>query len=85
MRRVSALLLLLVPFVLPPRALAQARLTGADLQGTIRDESGAVVPGATVRATDLATNVSRTAVSDGKGSYYVGALPPGTYRITVSL
>jgi hypothetical protein len=85
MRRTSALLLLLVPFVLPPRAVAQARLTGADLQGTIRDESGAVVPGATVRATDVATNISRTALSDAKGAYYIGALSPGTYRITVSL
>ncbi len=85
MRRIAALSLLLIPFVLPPGALAQARLTGADLQGTIKDESGAVVPGATVRATNLATNVSRTAVSDGKGTYYIGALPPGTYRITVNL
>ena len=85
MRRIAALPLLLVPFVLPPGALAQARLTGADLQGTIKDESGAVVPGATVRATNLATNISRTVVSDGRGTYYIGALPPGTYRITVNL
>ena len=73
MRRMAALSLLLIPFVLPPGALAQARLTGADLQGTIKDESGAVVPGATVRATNLATNVSRSAVSDGVVSEFVSA------------
>jgi hypothetical protein len=82
--RITALLLLLIPFALPPRALAQARLTGADLQGTIKDESGAPVPSATVTATNVATNVARVVLSDGKGYYFIGALPPGTYRITLS-
>jgi hypothetical protein len=83
--RIAALLLLLIPFVLPPGALAQARLTGADLQGTIKDESGARIPGATVAAANLATNIARSVVSDDKGNYYIGALPPGTYRVTVTL
>jgi len=78
----AALALLLV---LPPSAFTQARLTGADLEGTVLDESGGVVPGASVTVRNADTNVTRTASTDGKGRYTVAALPPGTYRISVAL
>jgi hypothetical protein len=66
-------------------AFGQSRLTGADLDGAVVDESGAAVPGANVSVRSLDTNVTRTAASDGKGRHTVAALPPGRYRISVSL
>ena len=85
MRSRIGTLLLVVSLVLPAAALAQARLTGADLAGGVSDESGAVLGGAKVTVTNVATNVTRTGVSDSSGRYYVAALPPGTYRIRVEL
>src|SRR6185295_12367556 len=68
-----------------PTARAQSRLTSADLRGTVRDQSAATVPGATVTATAVDTNTSRSAVSDPSGRYFIGALPPGAYRITAEM
>jgi hypothetical protein len=77
--RLAALLaLLLVPGTLS----AQARLTGADLQGTVTDATGGVLPGATVTVANLETGLVRTAVADERGRYRVPALPPGTYRVS---
>ena len=76
-------LLVLLGFTTGVRA--QARLTGADLEGTVVDDSGAVVPGASVSVTNADTNLTRTALTDGRGRYVVAALPPGRYRISVAL
>jgi hypothetical protein len=58
----------------------------ATLAGTLRDTSGAVLPGATIEA---ASNVliegARTAVTDATGQYRILALPPGRYRVTFTL
>lgn len=78
-------LLVLALLGLPGPARSQARLTGADLEGTVRDESGAVLPGASVAVTNLDTNLSRQSTTDAKGHYRVAALPPGRYRIAVEL
>jgi Carboxypeptidase regulatory-like domain/TonB-dependent Receptor Plug Domain len=81
------LLLLVQLFILamPIGLFAQGRLTAADVQGSIQDQSGAVLPGVTVTATNGATNQSRTAVSDKAGRYYIGALQPGVYSISAEL
>src|SRR5262245_13987609 len=62
-----------------------AQVGAAALTGTVRDESGAAVPGATVTATSLATRQSRTAVSDADGGYAIPNLAPGTYQIRVEM
>jgi len=87
MSRAGSCFALAVVFLLAlaPNGLAQARLTGADLEGTVRDESGAVLPGATVTAANVATNLTRIATTDGHGRFVVPALPPGRYRVTVEL
>jgi hypothetical protein len=60
--------------------------TAQSLAGTVRDASGAVLPGVTIEASSpaLITKV-RTGVTDETGQYRIPDLPPGTYRVTFSL
>src|ERR1700755_2303066 len=75
-----AFLLLLAP------ALAFAQAGGASFAGTVKDASGAVLPGVTVEASSPAlTEKNRTAVSDVSGQYRIIDLPPGTYTLTATL
>ena len=62
-----------------------AQAPQADLRGTVVDESGAVVPGATVTAVHLATGTSRSTTTTETGTYRMPALPVGNYRVTVEL
>lgn len=64
-------------------ASAQRRVTTADLTGVVFDQTRAVLPGATLTVTNVATNLERTAGTDVTGRFSVPALPPGTYRVTV--
>ena len=64
---------------------AQSRATTADVTGTVRDTSGAMVPGADVSVVDADTNLERTTVSGLDGRFEVPALVPGRYRMRVSL
>ena len=64
-------------------ALGQAQANAADLQGTVKDSTGAVVPNATVTARNPGTNVSRTATTNDEGYYRIINVPPGDYEITV--
>lgn len=64
-------------------AMSQAQSNAADLQGTVRDPKGAVVPGATVTARNTATNGSRDATTNDDGFYKIVSLSPGEYEVTV--
>jgi hypothetical protein len=75
---IGAVVLLLTSGV----ALAQAT---AELNGRVTDESGAVLPGVTVTATQIDTGFTRTVVTDGTGTYVMPSLPTGPYRLEVSL
>ena len=79
--RVFALGVLIVVFT-SAAALAQGT---ADLSGRVTDESGAVLPGVTVTATQTDTGFTRTVVTDETGSYVMPNLPTGPYRLEVSL
>src|ERR1041384_7980528 len=61
-----------------------AQSTTATLQGTVIDQTGAVVPNAEIKITNTATNLIRTTKTDSTGSYLVPALPIGTYNIEVT-
>ena len=67
----------------PSDAGAQA-VTGT-LLGNITDTSGAAVPGATVTATEVQTNVVRTAVSNENGYYIFSSLQNGTFEVSAEL
>ena len=57
----------------------------AQLSGTVRDQSGAVLPGVEVTATQTATGLTRSVVSNETGSYTMPNLPVGPYRLEASL
>jgi hypothetical protein len=59
---------------------AQATATG-NIIGAVTDATGAALPGATVTATNTATNAQRTTTSGTGGSYRFDLLPAGTYNI----
>src|SRR5581483_6737011 len=56
----------------------------ATLQGTVTDQSGAVIPGADVTVTDPATGLTRTEKSNEAGLYVFSLLPAGTYQLSVA-
>ncbi|HST53346.1 MAG TPA: TonB-dependent receptor [Pyrinomonadaceae bacterium] len=64
-------------------AFAQADATSANLSGSVKDQTGAVVPGATVTARNADKNITRTATSNDQGLYQLTNLPPGTYEVSV--
>ena len=57
----------------------------AELNGRVTDESGAVLPGVTVTATQTDTGFSRVVVTDDTGAYLMPSLPTGPYRLEVAL
>src|ERR671911_545704 len=77
----KALVTAAVVWLLPSIVSAQGTLTG-----TVRDASGAVLPGVTVEASSEALiEKSRSAVTDGNGQYRIVDLRAGTYALTFSL
>src|SRR5688572_10443015 len=65
-------------------AVAWAQAT-AQMSGRITDESGAVLPGVTVTATQTDTGFTRTTVTDETGAYVMPNLPTGPYRLEATL
>jgi hypothetical protein len=63
--------------------LAQ-RITG-DISGTVLDSTGAAVKDAKVTATNVATGETRSAVSSDAGFYRILELPPGNYKVDISV
>ena len=57
--------------------------TGA-ISGTVKDVSGAVIAGATVRAKSVTTGAERTAQTGSVGQYSISGLTPGNYQVTVT-
>src|SRR5437762_11366375 len=57
----------------------------AQVSGTVRDQTGAVLPGVEVTATQTDTGLKRTAVTDETGSYVLPNLPVGPYRLEGAL
>ena len=75
----------LVALVLLVSASAYAQVTTATLVGLVRDNSGAVIPGASVIATHEGTGVAREGVSDANGGFVLAALPNGPYTLRIEL
>ena len=65
-------------------ATAFAQVESGQIAGTVTDESGAVIPGATITVKNLASNAQRSAQSSQTGGYVVVGLEPGTYQVSVT-
>lgn len=64
--------------------LSWSQTTTASIVGTITDPTQAVIPNATVTATNASTGVSNTTTTDSSGHYAFLSLPVGTYSLTVA-
>lgn len=64
-------------------APVHAQKTTGSILGTVTDPSGGAVSGANVTARNAATNLYRSAATDGSGFYRLELLPTGTYTLTV--
>ena len=83
MKRLFFLLSILSICALTPvNAWAQAT---AQISGAVRDQSGAVLPGVEVTATQTGTGIKRSAVTNETGSYVLPNLPIGPYKIEAAL
>src|SRR4051794_19000143 len=57
----------------------------AQISGTVRDQSGAVLPGVEITATQTNTNISRSTVTNETGSYILSNVTVGPYRFEAGL
>jgi hypothetical protein len=69
-----------IPVLLLALALTASAQTLGTLKGTLTDETGSLIPGATVTVTGSG-NVKKNTGTDANGVYSVAGLPPGTYTI----
>jgi Carboxypeptidase regulatory-like domain/TonB-dependent Receptor Plug Domain len=80
--RVLSYVLLAVLLATPFGLHAQA-ISGT-ITGTVTDQTGAAVPGATITVINTGTNATATAKSDGQGNFTLAVLPVGTYEVHVT-
>jgi Carboxypeptidase regulatory-like domain/TonB dependent receptor/TonB-dependent Receptor Plug Domain len=85
MRRVFSPFVLLIPLALASAPSALAQKISGDITGTVTDENGAVVPGATITATCSNTGLVRSTLSTESGSYRVADLPVCTYKVSIAM
>ncbi len=82
-RRIAlALALLLLISLTPSDSMAQS--TFGSIVGTVKDSSGALVPGASVRLINSGTAAEKTVTTDQHGDYSFLNLNPGKYQITIT-
>ena len=57
----------------------------AQISGTVKDQSGAVLPGVEITATQTETGITRTTLTNETGSYALSNLALGPYRLEAAL
>jgi hypothetical protein len=75
--------LLLAALLLPSVLFAQT--SNATLGGTVRDSSGALIPGVTITATNTQTGIVNTVLTNETGAYQFASLQTGTYKVSAEL
>src|SRR6266550_8232001 len=74
-----------VVFLVMSASLAVAQITSATISGTIKDETGGVLPGVDVAVSNLDTGLTRSVVTDSNGYFTVSGLAPGRYEARATL
>ncbi|HKB14118.1 MAG TPA: carboxypeptidase regulatory-like domain-containing protein [Vicinamibacterales bacterium] len=85
MHRTVQCSLVLLALIVTSASSASAQITAATISGTIKDDTGGVLPGADIVARNLETGISRSTVSNGDGAFTLPGLPPGKYEVRTSL
>src|ERR1700761_4112824 len=82
-RRIAMRLLAFALALLTSALPSHGQYTTGTVRGTVSDPSGAVIPGAEIKAKNLETNQVHTTTTTSAGTYSVNALQPGMYEVTV--
>ena len=83
--RLSAAVLILIAGLVVATKPVLAQQTTGEVVGSVKDESGGVLPGVTVSIKGPTIVGTRSAVTNETGFYRFPALPPGTYTLTFAL
>jgi hypothetical protein len=82
--RIFALITFVLLIQFAPSNL-NAQVASGTIVGTVRDSSGAIVPGVTVTCKNVDTGVARMVVAGELGNYTIPALPVGTYDLEATI
>ena len=78
----SAISLITLALVVASPVLRAQNTNSGDINGTVTDNTGAAVPGATVTVVNVDTGVSKTLVTNDSGVYDTSSIVAGTYKLT---
>ena len=84
-RSLFSVVLVFVCLVAAVPVMAQSQAINGTIEGTVRDDSGGVLPGVSVTLTNTDTGSSRTVVTNENGFYRAPLLPLGAYRVSAEL
>ena len=84
-RQVFLFVTLLALVATPPAAIAQSQFTTGDITGTVKDNTGGVLPGATVTLSGPAILAAQIFVTGPLGAYRFAGLPPAKYDVTYEM
>ena len=85
MSKLTSLSMLLFAQLMWTDSALHAQAPTGTISGTVRDESGAVIPSAAVNITNKATGAVRNLTANAEGLYSAPALPPGDYEVRVEM
>ena len=66
-------------------AMVNAQVLYGSLTGNVSDPKDAVIPGAKVEITNIGTGISKTVITDDRGSFLINDLQPGVYKVVISV
>src|SRR5882762_978116 len=84
MRKNLEFMTLLLAFVLCFTASALGQETTGEIRGTIKDQTGAVVPNVAITIKGMSVGFNRTVQTDDGGAYNARQVPPGTYSVSTA-
>jgi hypothetical protein len=84
MRKISAVLGALISLLFVVGSATHAQETLGSINGTVKDSTGGMISGASVKARNVATNLEQSATTKSDGSFAIADLPIGTYEVLIS-